>query len=51
MKQRVADIYRYPLGIVLTLTDKDGIAPNKTICRILDNIIKITRRLDHGRQE
>lgn len=34
-----------PLGIVLTLTDKDGIAPNKVIYRILDIIINITRSI------
>ena len=34
-----------PLGIVLTLTDKDGIAPNKIIYRILDIIINITRSI------
>lgn len=34
-----------PLGIVLTLTDKDGIAPNKMIYRILDIIINITRSI------
>lgn len=32
-----------PLGIVLTLTDKGGIAPNKTVYRILDIIINIIR--------
>ncbi len=49
MKQRVADNRRYPLGIVLTLTNKDGIAPNTIFCRILDIIFKITGRLDHRR--
>lgn len=32
-----------PLGILLTLTDKGGLAPNKTIYRILDIIINIAR--------
>lgn len=32
-----------PLGIVLTLTDKGGITPNRTIYRILDVVINITR--------
>lgn len=32
-----------PLGIFLTLTDKDGLSPNKVIYRILDVIINITR--------
>jgi D-methionine transport system permease protein len=34
-----------PLGIVLTLTDKDGIAPNRIVYRILDVIINITRSI------
>lgn len=32
-----------PIGIVLTLTNRDGIAPNSTIYRILDIVINITR--------
>lgn len=32
-----------PLGILLTLTDKGGLAPNKTLYRILDIIINIAR--------
>lgn len=32
-----------PIGIVLTLTNRDGIAPNNTIYRILDIVINITR--------
>lgn len=32
-----------PIGIILTLTDKGGIMPNKTIYRILDIVINITR--------
>ena len=32
-----------PLGIALTLTDKGGIAPNRTIYHILDIVINITR--------
>lgn len=32
-----------PLGILLTLTDKGGLTPNKTVYRILDIIINITR--------
>jgi D-methionine transport system permease protein len=34
-----------PLGIVLTLTDKDGIAPNRVVYRVLDVIINITRSI------
>ena len=34
-----------PLGIALTLTDEKGIAPNRTVCRILDVIINITRSI------
>lgn len=34
-----------PLGIALTLTDKGGIAPNRTVYRILDIIINITRSI------
>jgi D-methionine transport system permease protein len=34
-----------PLGIVLTLTDKDGIAPNRVVYRVLDIIINITRSI------
>ncbi len=34
-----------PLGIALTLTDKDGIAPNRTVYHILDIIINITRSI------
>lgn len=32
-----------PLGIALTLTDKDGIRPNAKVYRVLDFIINITR--------
>ncbi len=32
-----------PLGIFLTLTDKDGLTPNKAIYSLLDVIINITR--------
>lgn len=32
-----------PMGIVLTLTDKGGIAPNRTVYRIMDIVINITR--------
>ncbi len=32
-----------PMGVILTLTDKNGIKPNKTVYRILDVIINITR--------
>ena len=34
-----------PLGIALTLTDAGGIAPNRTVYRILDVIINITRSI------
>lgn len=34
-----------PMGIVLTITDKDGISPNKIVYRILDVIINITRSI------
>jgi D-methionine transport system permease protein len=34
-----------PLGIVLTLTDKEGIAPNRVVYRVLDVIINITRSI------
>lgn len=34
-----------PMGIVLTITDKEGISPNKTVYRILDVIINITRSI------
>ena len=32
-----------PMGVVLTVTDKDGIAPNRVIYKILDVIINILR--------
>lgn len=32
-----------PMGIVLTLTDQGGIVPNRTVYRILDIVINITR--------
>jgi len=32
-----------PLGIALTLTDKGGLTPNRTIYRILDVLINVTR--------
>ena len=32
-----------PLGVFLTLTDKDGLTPNKAVYRLLDVIINITR--------
>lgn len=34
-----------PLGIALTLTDQNGLAPNKTIYRILDVVINLTRSI------
>lgn len=34
-----------PLGIALTLTDEGGMAPNRTVYRILDVIINITRSI------
>lgn len=34
-----------PLGIALTLTDEGGISPNRTVYRILDVIINITRSI------
>lgn len=34
-----------PLGIALTLTDENGITPNRTIYRILDVIINIARSI------
>lgn len=34
-----------PMGIALTLTDENGITPNRTIYRILDIIINITRSI------
>ena len=32
-----------PLGIALTLTDENGITPNRAVYRILDIIINVTR--------
>ncbi|MDE7185161.1 MAG: ABC transporter permease [Lachnospiraceae bacterium] len=32
-----------PIGIALTLTDQGGIAPNRTVYRMLDIVINITR--------
>ena len=34
-----------PLGITLTLTDESGITPNRTVYRVLDVIINITRSI------
>lgn len=34
-----------PMGIVLTLTDKEGITPNRAVYRMLDVIINITRSI------
>lgn len=34
-----------PLGILLTITDVDGISPNKVLYKILDIIINITRSI------
>lgn len=34
-----------PLGIALALTDEGGIAPNRTVYRVLDVIINITRSI------
>lgn len=34
-----------PLGILLTITDKEGIAPNKVVYTIFDVIINITRSI------
>ena len=32
-----------PLGIALTLTDENGITPNRAVYRVLDIIINVTR--------
>jgi len=34
-----------PLGIILTITDTDGIQPNKVMYKILDVIINVTRSI------
>jgi D-methionine transport system permease protein len=34
-----------PMGIILTLTDKDGISPNRVVYRTLDVFINITRSI------
>lgn len=34
-----------PLGIVLTVTDKDGIKPNAVVYKILDLIVNLTRSI------
>lgn len=34
-----------PLGVLLTITDVDGISPNKVIYKILDVIINVTRSI------
>lgn len=34
-----------PLGILLTITDVDGISPNKVVYKILDIIINVTRSI------
>lgn len=34
-----------PLGIALTLTDRGGLAPNRSVYRILDVVINITRSI------
>ncbi len=34
-----------PLGVILTVSDKNGIAPNKIVYRILDVVINITRSI------
>lgn len=34
-----------PLGVLLTVTDADGISPNKVLYKILDVIINITRSI------
>lgn len=36
-------ILGFPLGIILTVSDKDGLKPNKTLYKILDVIINILR--------
>ena len=34
-----------PMGIVLAVTDKDGIRPNAVVYRILDFIVNLTRSI------
>lgn len=34
-----------PLGIVLTITDKEGIKPNKIVYKLLDFIVNLTRSI------
>ncbi len=34
-----------PLGVLLTITDVDGISPNKVVYKILDVIINVTRSI------
>lgn len=45
----VATLFGYiiglPVGILLTITDKDGIRPNKVLYRVLDIIVNIMRSI------
>ena len=38
-------IFGIPLGILLTISDKEGIKPNRVLFRILDIIVNIGRSI------
>lgn len=48
-KQLISTLFGYiaglPLGIVLTITDKEGIKPNKIVYKLLDFIVNLTRSI------
>lgn len=45
MSTLIGYVFGLPLGITLSVTDKEGLAPNRSIYKILDVIVNITRSI------
>lgn len=45
MSTLVGYVFGLPLGIILSVSDKEGLSPNKTLYKVLDVIVNITRSI------
>lgn len=45
MSTLVGYVFGLPLGIILSVSDKEGLSPNKTLYKALDVIVNITRSI------
>jgi len=45
MSTLVGYVFGLPLGITLSVTDKDGLSPNKKVYKVLDVIVNVTRSI------